>query len=46
MIVTRECVSPKGDVSGVRKVCQLIDRCDGHMGMKGDVGRCDNFQEV
>ena len=33
MIVTRECESPKGGVSGIRKVCQLIDRCDGHVGM-------------
>ena len=46
MIVTREFDSPKGGVLSIRKVCQLIDRCDGHVRMEGDVGRCDNFQEV
>ena len=33
MIVTRECDSPKVSVSSIRTVCQLIDRCDGHLGM-------------
>ena len=28
--VDRECYSPKGGVKGIRKVCQLIQSCDGH----------------
>ena len=30
MAVDRECDSPKGDVKGIRKVCQLMERCDTH----------------
>ena len=33
-------------MKGIRKVCQLMERCDGYGGMLGGVGRCDNFQEV
>ena len=46
MIVTRECDSPKGGVSSIRKVTQLMERCDGHGGFKGVWERCKNFQEV
>ena len=28
--VDRECASPKGGVKDVRKVRQLVGRCDGH----------------
>ena len=44
MTVVRKCASHH--VKGIRKVCQLMERCDGHGGMLGGVGRCDNFQEV
>ena len=30
MTVDRECDSPKGGVKDIRKVCQLVGRCDGH----------------
>ena len=30
--VDRECDSPKGGVKDIRKVCQLVGRCDGHGG--------------
>ena len=36
MTVNRECGSPEGDVKGIRKVCQLVGRCDDH---GGDVRR-------
>ena len=32
MIVVRKCDSHQGGVKGVRKVCQLMERCDGHGG--------------
>ena len=50
MIVTRECDSPKGGVSSIRKVSQLMERCDGHGGCKGmwegvkTFRRCDTPQ--
>ena len=28
--VVRECDSPKGGVKCIRKVCQMMKRCDGH----------------
>ena len=31
--VVRKCDSHQGGVKGIRKVCQLIERCDGHGGM-------------
>ena len=40
MITFRRCDSPRGGVKGVRKVCQLMERCDGHWGdvtMLGEV---------
>ena len=36
MTVDRECKSQKGDVKDIRKVCQLVGRCNGHA---GDVSR-------
>ena len=33
MTVFRKCGSSKGGVSSIRKVCQLMKRCDGHGGM-------------
>ena len=33
--VDRECDSPKGGVTRIRKMCQLMERCDGHGGCKG-----------
>ena len=30
MTVDREFDSPKGGVKDIRKVCQLVGRCDGH----------------
>ena len=30
--VVRECDSLKGGVKGIRKVCELVVRCDGHGG--------------
>ena len=32
MTSVRECDSPEGDVKGIRKVCQLMGRCDGNGG--------------
>ena len=32
MTVNRKCESPKGGVKYIRKVCQLVGRCDGHGG--------------
>ena len=46
MTIDRECDSPKEDVKGIRKVCQLMVRCDGHGEMQGGLGRCDSCQEV
>ena len=42
MTVFRKCDSHQGDVKGIRKVCQLMERCDGH----GGVARRDNIQEL
>ena len=33
--VVRKCGSSKGGVSSIRKICQLMERCDGHGGCKG-----------
>ena len=33
LITFRRCVNHQGGVKGVRKVCQVIERCDGHGGM-------------
>ena len=32
LTVVRECDSPKGGVKGIRKLCQLVVRYDGHGG--------------
>ena len=32
MTVVRMCDSHQGDVKGNRKVCQLMERCEGHGG--------------
>ena len=32
MTVVRKCNSHQGGVKRIRKVCQLMDRCDGHGG--------------
>ena len=32
MKVDRGCDSPKGDAKGIKTVCQLVGRCDGHLG--------------
>ena len=36
MTVDTECDSPKGGMKDIRKVCQLVERCDGR---GGDVSR-------
>ena len=33
MTVVRRCGISKGGVASIRKVCQLVERCDGHWGM-------------
>ena len=30
MTVVKECDSYQGGVKGITKVCQLMERCDGH----------------
>ena len=42
MIVTRECDNPKGGVSSIRKVSQLMERCEWE-GVK-TFRRCDTPQ--
>ena len=32
MTVVRKCDSHHRSVKGIRKVCQLMERCDGHVG--------------
>ena len=32
MTVVRKCDSYQGGVTYIRKVCQLVERCDGHGG--------------
>ena len=32
MTVVRKCASHQVGVKGIRKVCQLMERCDGHGG--------------
>ena len=32
MTVVRKCGSSKGGVTSIRKVCKLMERCDGHLG--------------
>ena len=41
MTVVRKCGSNQGGVKCIRKVCQLIERCDGHGGV---VRKCDIHQ--
>ena len=33
MTVVRKCDSHKGGVKTIRNVCQLMERCDGHVGV-------------
>ena len=30
MVVDSECDSHQGGVKGIKEVCQLVERCDGH----------------
>ena len=32
MTVVKKCDSRQGDVKGIKMVCQLMERCDGHWG--------------
>ena len=32
MTVVRECDCHQGDVKGIRKACQFMERCEGHGG--------------
>ena len=32
MTIIRKCDSHQGDVKGIIKVCQLMERCEGHGG--------------
>ena len=41
-----KCDSVQGDVTGIRKLCQLRERCDGHEGCVRVCGRCDSFKET
>ena len=36
--VDRECDSQNGGVKDIRKVCQLVGRCDGHGGYVSTLG--------
>ena len=38
--------SPQGGVTSIRKVCQLMDRCDSHVGGERGLERCDTCQYV
>ena len=31
-VITFRCDRPQGGVNGIRKVCQLMERCDDHVG--------------
>ena len=48
----RKCDSCQGGVNGIKKVCQLMERCDGYGGCKGlwegviTFRRCHTPQEV
>ena len=33
-------------MKGIRKVCQLMEKCDGHGGDVKWLGRCDSCQKV
>ena len=50
MTVVRKCDSCQGGVNGIKKVCQLMERCDGYGGCKevweGVIAfrRCENHQ--
>ena len=33
-------------MKGIRKVCQLMERCEGHGGDVKVIGKVANFQEV
>ena len=46
MTVVRKCFRHEGGVKGIRNMCQLMERCDGHGGDGMVCGRCDSFQEV
>ena len=38
MITFRRCDSPQGSVKDVRKVCQLIERCNAHWRIVQELG--------
>ena len=46
MTIVRKCDSHQGGGKGIRKVCQLMKRCDGHGGDVKLLGRCDSCQKV
>ena len=52
MTVVRKCDSCQGGVNDIKKVCQLMERCDAYGGCKGvwegviTFRRCDTPQEV
>ena len=50
--VDKECDNPKECVKGIREVCQLMGRCDGHWGDVRSLakvwqylGRCEMYKE-
>ena len=38
VITFKRCDSHQGGVTDVKKVCQLVERCDGHWEMEGGFG--------
>ena len=46
VITFKGCDILQGGVKGVRKVCQLMERCDPHGRSVRSLGRCDSCQEV
>ena len=52
MTIVRKCDSYQGGVKGIRKVCQLMERCNDDGGYKGvwegviSFRKCDTPQEV
>ena len=46
MITFRRCDSPQGGGKAVRKVCQLMERCDAHGRSVYSLGRFDSCQKV
>ena len=44
--VVKKCDSPQGGVTGIRIVCYLVERCDGHGENVRCVKRCDSCKDV